>query len=469
MVCRRWDIGPRTPFRAVAGVHNRPVIDAPPAPEHEPPDRSRLARGAIVWFVAADLLAVVIVVAAGLAIARRVAIDEAIGDARDSVRTHAGHVAPQLGPGILAGDGDELAVLDEVVRRRVLSDSVVRVKVWEASGRIVYSDDGALVGRTFELGDDERAAIRSGTTAAELSELGRPENEDERRFGQLLEVYTGVRTPEGVPLLFEAYLRFDRVNDDGARILGAFAPALLGGAAVLFVVQIPLALALRRRVAAAEASRSRLLQQAIDSSERERRRIASDLHDTVVQGLAGSSLALAAMAEEAAAQGDPEVASRLRATSGDLRQWVRQLRTLIVSLVPRRLREEGLVAALTDLVSSLESRGLDVTVDLDPAVDASPATQALVFRAAQEAVRNVVEHAGASGVSLTLGTVGDRVRLVVVDDGRGIDPEELRTARSGGHVGLQLLSDLVAEAGGTLRVDPTPGGGTTVTVEVAAQ
>lgn len=437
-------------------------------PRSEPTGRSRLAKGAVVWFVIADVMAVVVIVGVGLVVARRIAVDEAVSDARGVVHADARHMAPELTDDVLAGDPAAVARLDTIVRDRVLSDEVIRVKVWDERGTIVYSDDAALVGETYGLGDEELESLRSGSTEAELSDLDRPENRDERRYGQLLEVYEGVETPAGQRLLYESYLRYDRVSSDGRRILGRFAPAVLGGVLALFALQIPLALALRQRVARAEGEQRRLLQEAVDSSERERRRIASDLHDSVVQGLAGTSLSLAALAEQQAARGDASTADRLRIASGELRQWVRELRTLIVNLVPRRLQEEGLGAAVTDLASSLDARGFEVATDIDPSLELAPATQALLFRSAQEAVRNVVEHAGASAVALTLGRVdGDRVRLVVTDDGRGLDEDALAEARAGGHVGLQLLGELVTDAGGTLTVAPAAGGGTVVTVEVS--
>ena len=89
---------------------------------------------------------------------------------------------------------------------------VVRVKIWDARGRILYSDVRALIGTRYQLGDDELRALRTGGTKAELSDLGRPENRFERGFGNLLEVYLGVRTPTGQRVLFEDYQRFSSVS-----------------------------------------------------------------------------------------------------------------------------------------------------------------------------------------------------------------------------------------------------------------
>lgn len=300
----------------------------------------------------------------------------------------------------------------------MVPEEVVRVKVWDSDGRIVYSDQPGLVGERHSLGADELEALEQSSTAADSSDLTKPENRYERSYGKLLEVYSGVTTKEGTKVLFEAYLRFDKVDAKGSQILTAFAPALIGGLIALFLIQIPLAVGLSRRVERAEAGRRRLLLQAIESSDRERRRIAADLHDSVVQGLAGSSLSLAAMAEESDRAGGHVIADRLRERSAELRQWVRELRTLIVSMVPPRLHEEGLAAALTDMTSSLESKGIEVSVHVDPAIRLSEASESLLFRAAQESVRNTVSHAHATRVDVSvMALAADRVQLVVSDNG----------------------------------------------------
>ena len=80
------------------------------------------------------------------------------------------------------------------------------MKLWREDGTIVYSDEPRLVGRRFDLGDDERAVLEHGGAEAEVSDLDEPENEYERGFGKTVEVYSRVRSPEGEPLLFESYV-----------------------------------------------------------------------------------------------------------------------------------------------------------------------------------------------------------------------------------------------------------------------
>ena len=103
---------------------------------------------------------------------------------------------------------------------------------------------------------------------------------------------------------------------------------------------------------------------------------------------------------------------------------------------------------------------------MDTALVLGPETQALLYRVAQEAVRNATSHAAAQQISLSLGAADAGIRIVVQDDGRGFSPEELEQRRHRGHVGLKLLTGLVADAGGHLTVVSTPGEGTRVVAEV---
>jgi len=90
----------------------------------------------------------------------------------------------------------------------------------------------------------------------------------------------------------------------------------------------------------------------------------------------------------------------------------------------------------------------------------------LVFRTAQEALRNVVEHAGAETCSIDVHENGSDVVLVVADDGRGFQRAVLDERRAQGHLGLALLSDQAADLGGSLDIDSTPGAGTRVTLRL---
>ncbi|MEP6623547.1 MAG: histidine kinase [Acidimicrobiia bacterium] len=413
----------------------------------------------------AGLGAVVVIGVIGLGIARRSSTDQAVHNARDLTEADARNIAPLLTQGLLTGDVGDRRRLVAAIRSRVLSSRVVRVKVWTAAGRIVASDDPILVDRTFALPPEERAVLRAKGVNAEVSDLTRPENQHERRFGKLLEVYVGARTTDGTPLLFETYSRFDAINENGNRLLVSFAPALLGGLLLLWLVQLPLAVALVRRLRRSRDHEHALLARAIESSDRERRRIAADLHDSVVQDLAGASMSLAAIARRSDQAGDHQLAEDLETRARALRQSVRELRTLVVAIAPRRLHDEGLAIALEDLASSARARGLTTSVAVESTRVLDRTVEGLLFRGAQEGVRNILNHADASTIEIALTDRNGSVHLRVDDDGIGFDPAGSATA---GHVGLRLLGELAADAGGTLTLSRRPTGGTTLTLEVPA-
>jgi signal transduction histidine kinase len=416
-------------------------------------------------FALAGLVALAIVGLATAVASRRVGEREAVSDARTTTLSKAkGLVEPAITNGLLDGDPQARAQLDRVVRRDVIDRNLLRVKLWTQSGHIIYSDEKRLVDQKYTLGEDEKEAIATGRIVAEISDLGRPENRYERALGQkLLEVYLPVHAPNGTPLLFEGYYTYDSVSASGTRLWRSFAPITLGALVALELVQIPLAYSLARRLRLRQLEREALLQRAIDASEVERRQIASDLHDGVVQDLAGVAYGLSAAArDERAADGE-----QLEQSAETVRESVRALRSLIVDLYPPNLREEGLESALQDLTDRARGRGVSTSLAVDEPVRHVPDSVAgLLYRSAQEGLRNVVDHAGASSARLDVSLVDHTAVLQLTDDGRGFDEQLLAERVAAGHVGLKALRGLLADAGGSLEVDSRPGAGTTMRVRV---
>jgi signal transduction histidine kinase len=342
----------------------------------------------------------------------------------------------------------------------------VRVKIWSADGTVVYSDEQRLIGTRFALEHQELEAFRGHAVEAEISDLGRPENRLERPEGKLLEVYLPIRGRDGQPLLFEAYQRYSSVSAGGHRLWLAFAPALLGGLLLLQLVNVPLARSMARRLRDGQQERAELLQRALHAQQTERRLIAANLHDGVVQDLAATSFALAAQSERLNGHGDREAADALRHGAAHTRDSVRALRTLLVDIYPPSLRQSGLAAALGDLAKTCTARGMQTTVDIREDDDLDEQTEQLLFRCAQETLRNTQKHAGATAAIVAVRDDAHRIVMEVSDDGSGVDPDVIAARREGGHFGLRMLEDLVTDAGGRLDVVSAPGAGTTVRVEV---
>jgi signal transduction histidine kinase len=398
-----------------------------------------------------------------------VAIDEAKRETRTKVQEAGQLVESNVRDGLLAGRPAAVRAVDDVVVGRVLSSSIVRVKVWSPQGRVLYSDDPAQIGGRFALSSDQLRLLREGGAEVEVTDLSRPENALDRSQGQLLEAYARIRTPSGTPLLFEIYQRFGSVTASASRLLTALAPPILGTIGLILLVQVPLLWSLTRRLQRGHEERESLLANAVAASMRERRRVASYLHDGPVQEIAGLAFSLAPLADGAAARGATLEAEELRTTVDRLRGTVRDLRALLVDLHPPRLAAAGLEAALADLVSPLRQRGLSVDVTVAGAERLGREQQALVYRVAQEAVRNVIAYADARTVSVELSVDDSLVRLVVTDDGGGFGSEVRAQRLAEGHLGLSLLEELVEQSGGRLGVTSSEGAGTRVELEIPSR
>lgn len=426
-----------------------------------PPDRAPSVWREVLQFAIPGFGALLLLAVASYVIAQRVAQDEALRDATELAEAMARlSVEPLLADSDLARSVG-LSELDELARQKLLAEPVVAVRLWSPDGTIAYATDPRLIGRQFGLGEEEVEILASGGVEAELSDLSKPENEFERRFGELVEVYLPVQDGEGRRYLFEIYTRQSAITEAGQRIMSAFTPVLVGSLVVLTGILILLAWRMARRFQQDSADREQLLHRALDSSETERRRIAADLHDGVVQDLAGVTYALAALSDQTA---DPAVSAKLDRTATTTRGAVRSLRSLLVDIYPQSLSEAGLAAALTDLLSALPPPMQGTLAMPDPIVLPDD-QQAALYRAARESLQNVAKHSDATRVEMSVTpTATGGATLTVTDDGVGFVPGDVAT----GHLGLALLRDLAVSVGGSFAIASAPGKGTTVTFTVPA-
>lgn len=426
--------------------------------------RARL-RSPVVQIALAGLLAIVAIGVIAAYLLREAGLDEAIRDAKQvSALTAEGIVEPLLGPELLAGDPAAQARLDRVIEDRVLGrDGIVRIKIWDSASRIVYSDEERLIGGRYELGSEELRILENGGIEADATDLSEPENRFEPRDVELVEVYQPITSSDGVPLLFETYISSSFVSSAGQEVWSTLAPGLIGALLVLAALQLPLAASLARRLQRGQVEREALLERAIDASEMERRRIAQDLHDGVVQDLTGVSYTIAAAANRGGERCSAD-SERLAESASRLRQSVRDLRALLVEIYPPDLHRAGLGAALSDIIGGLNARGLHAESRVPDDLELPTEVETLFFRVSQEAIRNVVAHARAENLVIEVQAVPGLARLEISDDGHGFTP-----ATDGavpGHFGLRLLADLTAEAGGRFEIDSAPGEGTRVKAEV---
>jgi two-component system, NarL family, sensor kinase len=448
----------------ISGSDSAP--DAPPIVS--PPT---VVRQALTRFIAGGLVTLVLVSAGVWYGANRAAESQAVQDAQQRTSTLASAVIqPEITQDLVNGSPAALARFDALVHERVLGGPVVRIKLWDSDGRIVYSDEPRLVGELFSLESEELEALDdTGGPVARSSELDNPENEFDAGHGPLLEVYLPVHLPSGRALLFETYQTRATLADRSWQVFTSFAPVALGGLAVMLLLLVPVAWSLARNLDHARAERESLLRHALDASTTERRRIAAHLHDGLVQSLTGSSYALTGVADKLGTDQQSWASNVVRDIAADVRQGVLALRSLLVEIYPPSLRRAGIAAALSDLTAQLSGRAIDVTLDVDDVGDLPESVETALFRVAQEAIRNIVKHAEASRVQVSLERVDDSVVLAVSDDGHGfvvVDPSRPSLVTPSGHFGLALLEDALAEVNGVLAVTSSPGHGTTLTARI---
>jgi two-component system NarL family sensor kinase len=254
------------------------------------------------------------------------------------------------------------------------------------------------------------------------------------------------------------------VHSRAARNYGESDLALLTQVASLMARAIENA-RLYRRLAEREEVLERFATRTVEAQELERRRLAGEIHDGISQRLV--SLWYHLLAAEDAAGPEAAGAGVLRrelAMAKDLATAaLGEARAAITGLRPFVLDDLGLGPGLESLGRSVA--GLEVEVEVEP-VELAPHVEAALYRIAQEALQNVVKHAGATTASVRLGAVEAGVRLVVADDGRGFDTDTAAGAEerhSYGLVGMRERAELI---GASLAVVSRPGTGTTVEVVV---
>ena len=193
----------------------------------------------------------------------------------------------------------------------------------------------------------------------------------------------------------------------------------------------------------------------------ERERIGMDLHDGIIQDIyaVGLTLEHARLLLNENPQGARQ---RIEQAVKDLNSTIRDIRSYILDLRPRKLHDENLIDGLRRLMAEFRANTLiEVTLQAPPQNSFNlPKPQAVaLFHICQEALANVGKHANARKVGLALWTTNDRVLVEISDDGNGFDIEHMHTAL--GH-GLSNMQTRARNAGGDLEVTSDPGQGTTI-------
>ena len=207
-----------------------------------------------------------------------------------------------------------------------------------------------------------------------------------------------------------------------------------------------------------ESEREESMRRVIGAQEAERLRVAQELHDEVGQNLTAALLQLARVRRQAG----PELEDEVGAATETVRANLDDLRRIAQRLRPQALDELGLTSALSQFSARLSAQaGLEIEAHLDGHLPPLTREEELViYRVAQEALTNVVRHAGATRSELVLERAPDRLTLRVSDDGRGVETPALA---SGGIRGMHERASLIHA---DLTVGRREGGGTEVVLHV---
>ncbi|TWP32862.1 sensor histidine kinase [Leekyejoonella antrihumi] len=206
--------------------------------------------------------------------------------------------------------------------------------------------------------------------------------------------------------------------------------------------------------------RTDLLTEIVGIEARERALLAEQLHDGALQYLLAARQDL----DEARTTGDPDAFARVALA---LRESSAMLRSTVSELHPAVLEQAGFARALTDLATGVARRGrFAAQVDLSGWPDRPTSADLVLFGAAREALNNVVKHARARTVTVTLRLDGSAALLAVVDDGRGIPDGLLDRRVAEGHIGLASHRARIAAAGGELQIEPGASAGTRISVRL---
>jgi len=204
----------------------------------------------------------------------------------------------------------------------------------------------------------------------------------------------------------------------------------------------------------------KLIQRSIGMREIERATLSRQLREETAQALCGLDLQLGAAERDFGLEGG---LSALRTARQISSQTLDQVRGLADAIYPGLLQELGLSAALNALAARVRSRTqLRVSVDTARATThMSPSLIRAMYHVAEEAVRNVEQHAHARSIEIRLSSTPTTLRLDVSDDGKGFDPAPIERERP--DVGLFQLREMLSSVHGELKIDSAPASGTRVT------
>lgn len=275
-----------------------------------------------------------------------------------------------------------------------------------------------------------------------------------------------------VSVLFATALAILMQIPNGITLGGVMGPAVSAAVtlAMFYAVRTLIRLNRQREEAVQElmATRDQLAEsQRAEGVAAERQRLAHEIHDTVAQGLSSIQMLLHVAEADLESGDEGKAVERMELARTTASENLAEARAMIAALQPVSLGETNLEGAMQRMVASFAGAA-NVAIEVDVVGEEQQLpmkTEATLLRIAQGAVGNVAKHSAATRCRVTVTYQPDEVRLDVVDNGRGFDPEEVEAQPAGlGHVGLAAMRQRAAEMGGELFIESQVGGPTAVTV-----
>ncbi len=382
------------------------------------------------------------------------------------------------------------AALDRVFVEGPLRRKVVRFKLWDPDGRILYSSDNTQVGRRFPV-DGLLAAAFGGTVQSRVSELDQPDNASEReRWPDLIEVYVPVRT--GADGKVSAVAEFYHSTENLARDIRAAQRRswLLVAAATAAMYLLLLGMVRRANNTILEQQRDlrhqlQHLQATLGENDhmRERlrdagarttalneqflHRIAADLHDGPAQEIALALMRFDDLAESSVGggTGDGDALKEFRTIRRALSSSLTDLRNIASEIGIPGIADLSLAGTVMRAVSDFEDKsGTKVQVEVDDALDHAPlAARITVYRLLQESLNNGWLHARGAAQQVRARRADGQALIEVADRGPGFFPQ---AAFDSGRLGLAFMRERVRLLGGVFEVASEPGSGTRILARV---
>ena len=383
--------------------------------------------------------------------------------------------------------------LDKLLQDTPMGQQIVTFRVWDPTGKVIYSTDKATLGRTFPISDGLAQAIW-GQVSSEISQLEAEENAPQRAIrSELLETYSPVRLSgtNQVIAVAEFYQTVDALNQD---IAAAQRRSWLVVGAVTLVIYLLLAGFVQRASDTIERQRAMLKDQisrltellgqnkelhnrvrraagsVATLNERFLRRIGSELHDGPAQDLGLALLKLDALIGRwEQSQAAPEFVQELTGIQSSLQNAQKEVRAISTGLSLPQLAELSLPQTVIRAVRAHERRtGSRVRLDVAPLPEqAALPVKITVYRVIQESLNNSYRHAAGANQQSRVFMDGDFLVLEISDEGPGFMTQS--SGRFDGHLGLAGMRERVESLGGTFSVKSEPGKGTQVTARLALQ